>query len=163
VPVVRHEISIFAPDQPVFHIQTMAEARAATQMSSEFGSSLLSFFAVLSLLLAAVGVYGVTSYTVQQRTSEIGVRMALGATPSDLLFSVLGRGLLLTLIGLIVGLAGASVLTKVIKELLHGVSATDPVTLLETMLLLAIVGLLATFIPAWRASRVEPIIALRHE
>jgi len=163
LPSVRREISALVPDQPVFQVQTMAEARAGTQMSSQFGTWLLGFFAVLSLALAAVGVYGVISYTVQQRTREIGVRMAIGATPSDLLFGVLGKGLLLTLIGLGLGVVGALLLTAAMKDLLAGVSSTDPVSLLATMLLLAIVGLLATFIPAYRASRIAPVIALRHE
>lgn len=163
VPEVRHEISALVPDQPVFQIQTTGEARAATQMSSQFGTWLLGFFAVLSLVLAAVGVYGVISYTVQQRTREIGVRMAIGATPSNLLFGVLGKGLLLTFIGLLLGLLGAFALTTVMKDLLNGMSSTDPLSLFATMLVLAVVGLLATFVPAYRASRIEPVIALRHE
>jgi putative ABC transport system permease protein len=163
VPTVRREISSFAPDQPVFQIETMAEARAALQISSQFGTWLLGFFAALSLLLAAVGVYGVTSYTVQQRIREIGIRMAIGATSSDLLFGVLRKGLLLTLTGLVMGLVGALALTTLMKDLLHGLSSADPLSLLGTMLLLALAGLLATFIPACRASRVAPIIALRHE
>jgi putative ABC transport system permease protein len=163
VPEVRHEISALAPDQPVFQVQTMSQARAATQMSSEFGTWLLGFFAVLATSLAAMGVYGVISYTVQQRTREIGVRMALGATAYQLLFSVLSKGLLLTLFGLAAGFVAAIVLTTAMKDLLRGISATDPLSFLGTMLLLAVVGSLATFIPAYRASKVEPMIALRHE
>jgi putative ABC transport system permease protein len=163
IPVARREISAVAPEQPVFQVQTMREAREATQVSSQFGTSILGFFAVLSLVLAAVGVYGVISYTVQQRTREIGVRMAIGATPSDLLFGVLGKGLLLTLIGLGLGLMGALVLNTVMKDLLHGMSSTDPVSLLATVVLLGVAGLFATFIPAFRASRIEPVIALRHQ
>ena len=163
IPSLRREISALVPDQPIFRVQTMAQARAATQMSSEFGTWLLGFFAVLSLILAAVGVYGVISYTVQQRTREIGIRMAIGATPTDLLFGVLRKGLLLTFIGLALGLIGAFLMTAAIKDLLHGVSSTDPLSLFATMLLLALVGLLATFIPAYRASRVEPVAALRYE
>lgn len=163
IPSVRREISALAPDQPVFEVQTMAQARAGTQTSSEFGTWLLGFFAALSLALAAVGVYGVISYTVQQRTREIGIRRAIGATPSDLLFGVLSKGLLLTLIGLALGFVGALVLTTTMKDLLHGMSSTDPLSLLVTMLLLAVVGLLATFIPAYRASRIEPVVALRYE
>ena len=141
----------------------MSQARAATQMSSEFGTWLLGFFAVLATSLAAMGVYGVISYTVQQRTREIGVRMALGATAYQLLFSVLSKGLLLTLFGLAAGFVAAIVLTTAMKDLLRGISATDPLSFLGTMLLLAVVGSLATFIPAYRASKVEPMIALRHE
>ncbi len=163
ISVVRREIADFAPEQPVFQVETMEQARAGTQTSSQFGTWLLGFFAGLSLLLAAVGVYGVTSYTVQQRTREIGIRMAVGATPADLLMAVLSKGFLLTLVGLAAGLVGVLVLSAVMKNLLHGVSTTDPLSLLETMVLLAIVGVIATFIPAFRASRVQPVIALRHE
>lgn len=163
IGMVRRQIAEFVPDQPVFQTETMDEARAGTQSSSKFGTWLLGFFAVLSMMLAAVGVYGVTSYTVQQRTREIGVRMAVGATPSSLLFAVLGKGLFLTMIGLALGLGGAMALSTMMKDLLHGVSSTDPLSLLGTMLLLAVVGALATFIPAFRASRVQPVIALRHE
>lgn len=163
IPEVRREISALAPDQPVYEVQTMAQARAATQMSSEFGAWLLGFFALLALSLAAIGVYGVISYTVQQRTRDIGVQMALGATPGQLLSSVLSRGLLLVIIGLTAGLIGALALNTTMKDLLTGLSTTDPLSFLGTIVLLAVVGLLATFIPAWRASRIDPMIALRHE
>jgi putative ABC transport system permease protein len=163
VPAVQREISELAPDQPVFQVGTLAQARAATEISSEFGTWLLGFFAALALVLAALGVYGVVSYTVEQRTREFGVRMAVGATPMDLLFGVLKQGFYVTLIGLGVGLAGALALTTTMKDLLHGISATDPWSLLGSVVLLAVVGLLATFIPAQRATRVEPSVALRYE
>jgi putative ABC transport system permease protein len=163
IPEVRREVSALAPDQPVYDVQTMSQARAATQMSSEFGTWLLGFFAVLALTLAAIGVYGVISYTVQQRTRDIGVRMALGATPSQLMSSVLAGGGLLMAIGLGLGFLAALALNTTMKDLLSGVSSTDPLSFLGTMLLLGVVGLLATFIPAWRASRIDPMIALRHE
>lgn len=163
IPEVRREISALAPDQPVYQVQTMAEARAATQISSEFGTWLLGFFAVLALTLAAIGVYGVVSYTVQQRTRDMGVRMALGATPWQLLSNVLAGGGLLMAIGLGAGLIGAVALTATMKDLLKGVSSTDPLSFLATVMLLGVVGLLATFIPAWRASRIDAMIALRHE
>jgi putative ABC transport system permease protein len=163
VPAVQREISELAPDQPVFQVQTLAQARAETQVSSEFGAWLLGFFAVLSMVLAALGVYGVVSYTVEQRTREFGVRMAIGATPMDLLFGVLKQGFYVTLIGLGVGLAGALALSATMRDLLHGLSATDPWSLLGSVILLAIVGLLATFIPAQRATRIEPSVALRYE
>ncbi len=163
VPAVQRELSALAPDQPVFQVETLAQARAATQVSSEFGTWLLGFFAVLSMVLAALGVYGVVSYTVEQRTREFGVRMAIGATPMDLLFGVLKQGFYVTLIGLGVGLAGALALSATMRDLLHGLSATDPWSLFGSVILLAIVGLLATFIPAQRATRVEPSVALRYE
>jgi predicted permease len=163
IPVVRRTISTFAPEVPVFQIETMGEARAATQRSSKFGASLLGLFASLSVLLAAVGVYGVMSYAVAQRTREIGVRMAVGATASRVLFHTLSRGLMLTGLGLVVGFVGALGLTTTMSDLLNGVSARDPVSLLLTMLLLLAVALLATSLPADRASRVEPMSALRYE
>lgn len=163
IPAVRRVISGLAPDQPIFQVQTMDEARAAGQVSARFGTWLLGFFAVLSLLLAAVGIYGVVSYSVEQRTREIGVRMAIGATPFDVLFAAINKGLLLTCIGLVLGLAGALVLTRVMGSLLHGISAIDPASFIAAALLLVAVGLFATYIPARRASRVQPMTALRYE
>jgi putative ABC transport system permease protein len=152
-----------APDQPVFQIQTMGEARAAGQLSSRFGTSLLGCFALLSLLLAAIGIYGVISYSVEQRTREIGVRMAIGATPFDILFAAMQKGFSLTFIGLVAGLIGALALTRVMASLLNGLSTIDPASLASAAVLLILVGLFATYIPAWRASRVQPMIALRDE
>ncbi len=141
----------------------MEQARADGRMSSRFGTWLLGTFALLSLLLAAVGIYGVVSYGVEQRTREIGIRMAVGATPFDLLAAALGKGLLLTLAGLAAGLTGALVLTRTMSSFLHGISAIDPASFLIAALVLLAVGLLATYIPARRASRIEPVVALRHE
>jgi putative ABC transport system permease protein len=163
VPEVHRVVAALAPDQPVYQVETMDQARAAGQMSSRFATWLLSFFALLSLLLAAVGIYGVISYSVEQRTREIGVRMALGATPHELLFVALSRGLLLTLAGLAFGLCGALILTRVMGSLLHGISAIDPASFFAAAVLLILVGLAATYIPARRASRIEPIQALRYE
>ncbi len=163
IPAVRKVISGLAPDQPLFQVQTMDEALAAGQVSARFGTWLLGFFAVLSLLLAAVGIYGVVSYSVEQRTREIGVRMAIGATPFDVLFAAVNKGLLLTCIGLVLGLAGALVLTRVMGSLLHGISAIDPASFIAAALLLVAVGLFATYIPARRASKVQPVTALRYE
>ncbi len=160
---VRRAVASLAPDQPVFQIQTMSEARASGQVSARFATSLLGVFAVLSLLLAALGIYGVISYGVEQRTREIGVRMALGATAYDLLFAAIGRGLLLTLDGLAVGLTCALILTRTMGTLLHGVSAIDPPSFFAAAGILVAVGLLATFIPARRATKVEPMVALHHE
>lgn len=160
---VRRVIASLAPDQPVFQVQTMAEARATGQMSSRFATWLLGLFALLSLLLAAVGIYGVISYSVEQRTREIGVRMALGASAFDVLFAALARGLLLTLIGLAFGLAGALILTRTMGTLLHGLSAVDPTSFCAAALVLVAVGLFATYVPARRASKVQPLAALRHE
>ncbi len=163
IPAVHRTISALAPDQPVYQIQTMQQARLAGQASSQFGTWLLGFFALLSLALAAIGVYGVVAYTVEQRTREFGLRMALGATQSNLLLAVLKKGFTLVLLGLALGFAGALLLNTLMGDLLHGISAYDPVAFLGTLVLLLFMGLMATFIPAFRASRVAPMIALRHE
>jgi putative ABC transport system permease protein len=120
-------------------------------------------FGLLTLLLAASGIYGVLSYAVTERTHEMGICAALGAQPRDLLKLVVGQGLLLTLIGLVVGVGAALALTRLIAKLLFGVSATDPVTFVVIPLLLAGVALLACWVPARRAAKVDPLLALRHE
>jgi len=124
---------------------------------------MLGSFAVMALLLAALGVYGVVSQAVAQRTHEIGIRMALGAGQRDVLKLVVGHGMLLTLLGVAAGLAGAFALTRWMTTLLFGVSPTDPLTFAVIALLLALVALLACWIPARRATRIDPLVALRHD
>jgi predicted permease len=143
---------------------TTLEQQLAEQLSPRrFQTGLLGLFSLIALLLASVGIYGVMHYSVTQRTHEIGIRMALGARPGDVLRMVIRQGLTLALAGLAVGLAGAWWLTRVLASLLYGVTPADPPTFLAVSFLLTIVAALATSIPAWRAANVDPLLALRHD
>ena len=162
-PAVRREIGSIDPDQPVADVRTMTQVMAETVARARFNTLLLGIFAGLATLLAAVGIFGVMNYSVQLRTREIGLRMALGAQPGRVLMLVLRQGLLLTLIGIGVGLAGALALSRVMSGLLYGVGATDPVTFAAIVVVLGVVALIACYIPARRATRVDPLIALKYE
>jgi putative ABC transport system permease protein len=160
---VRGEVLAIDRDQPVTRFQMMNEVIASTTAPRRFNTLLLGGFALIALLLAALGIYSVNSYAVTQRTHEIGIRMALGAPAGDVLKLVMRRGLALALAGLAIGLAGALALTRVMAKLLFEVSATDPVTFMGISLVLAAVALFACWIPARRGTKVDPMIALRHE
>ena len=162
-PAVRHEVQVLDDNLPPFNIVTLTENIDISLFPARFGALLLSGFGLLALVLATVGIYGVMSYNVGQRTHEIGIRMALGAQVNNVLRLVVGQGMLLVSIGVAVGLAAAFALTRVVKSLLYGVSATDLATFTVIALLLTIVALLACYIPARRAAKVDPMVALRYE
>ena len=162
-PSVRRESSAIDPAQPLFRVNTMEQVLSQSISTQRLSTTLLTFFAAVALLLAGVGIYGVMSYAVTQRRHEIGIRMALGAQPRDVLRMVVGQGMVLTLVGLVVGLLGAFALTRIMASLLYGVSATDPFVFLTVPFALAAVALLANLVPARRAMRVDPLVALRYE
>jgi ABC-type antimicrobial peptide transport system permease subunit len=141
----------------------MEEAVAKSLAERRFVLQLLGVFASIALLLAAIGIYGVMAYTFSQRTREIGIRMTFGAQRGDILRLALGEGALLVVFGIAAGLAGALVLTRFLQSMLFNVEATDPITFTAIALLLGGVALLACFVPALRATRVAPLVALRYE
>jgi putative ABC transport system permease protein len=159
----RNVIRSLDPEQPVADARTMESLIGTSVARARFNTLLLTIFAVVALLLAGVGVYGVMAYSVSQSAREIGVRMALGARPSDALRLVVTRGMTLTLAGVAIGVAASFALTRLMKSLLFDVSATDPLTFAGIPLLLALVALLACLIPARRAAKVDPMVALRCE
>jgi len=160
---VRKEVNALDPDQPIAAIRPMTEWVAMSAAGARYRTTLLGLFALLAMILAATGIYGVMSYSVAQRTQEIGVRMALGARPLDVLKLVVRQGMMLALIGVIVGLAGALALTRVMSSLLFGVTERDPITFVAVAALLIVVAFISCFVPAHRATRIDPLIALRCE
>ena len=162
IAAVRREVQEMDSHIPMSG-ETLVEKLSLPKLPARIAASVLGGFGLLALALAAIGIYGVISYAVSTRTHEIGIRMALGAQKADVLKLVLGQGMMLTMIGIAIGLSAALVLTRLMKSLLFGVSATDPVTFAVASLLLAAVALLACYLPARRATRVDPMDALRHE
>ena len=163
VGAVRQAIRAVDPDQPVSNVATMEEVLGREASQRRLGMILLTAFAVLALLLASLGIYGVLAYFVTQHRNEIGVRLALGATPARILLLVLQKGMKLTLVGVVIGLVASFALTRLMTSLLFGVNAVDPLTFVAVPLLLAVVALFACWIPARRAARVDPMVALRYE
>ena len=160
---LRSAVREIDPNQPVVKIRTMEENMATSVTEPRFRTWLIGIFAALALVLAAVGIYGVMSYSVNQRTNEMGIRVTLGAQPNDVFRIVVGEGLRLALIGVGVGLIGALAATRVLRTFLYGVSAIDPVTFAVTAALLTLVAVAACYFPARRATRVDPMVALRYE
>jgi putative ABC transport system permease protein len=163
IAAVRNEVQAVDHRLPIFNIGTLAEFINDELGAQRMAVIIIGLSGLLALILASVGLYGVMSYTVLQRTHEIGVRLALGAQARDVLKLVVEQGMKLALFGVGLGLAGALALTRLLKTLLFGVSATDPLTFIVIALLLALVALLACYTPARRATKVEPIVALRCE
>jgi predicted permease len=163
VNAIRQEVMALDRNVPIASVRTMEQIMATVTVQPRFNMILLGIFAAVALVLAAVGIYGVLSYSVTQRTHEIGLRLALGAQQGEVLKLVVRQGMILALLGVAIGLAASFALTRLLTGLLYGVSATDPLTFIVIALLLTMVALMACWIPARRATKVDPMIALRHE
>jgi predicted permease len=161
--VVQRQVQALDPDQPAYRIRTMGELMSESMARRRLSMFLLAIFAGVALALAAVGIYGIMSYSVAQRAHEVGIRMALGAGSMDVVRMVLGQSLGLTLAGILVGLLGSLALTNFLSSLLFNIKATDATTFLLVALILAVVALVASFVPAYRATTVDPVNALRQE
>jgi putative ABC transport system permease protein len=160
---VRGQIAALNKDQAVFNVRTMEQIVSQSVAPRRFSMLLLAVFAVVALALAVIGIYGMLSYAVAQRTREIGLRMTLGAQRTDVMRLVIGHGMKLAIAGVVLGLIASFALTRTMKNLLFGVSATDPITFVSITVLLAVVAFVACWIPARRATKVDPILALRYE
>jgi len=163
VSSIRRQVENLDAEQPISDVNTMDEIVTQAEAGHRFPMVLLGLFAALALVLAGVGIYGVMSYSVNQQMHEIGIRMALGAAQRDVLGTVLKRGTVLAAAGIGAGVAGALALTHLMSRLLFGVRSTDPLTFALVAIALAVVGVLASLIPARRAAKVDPMVALRYE
>jgi putative ABC transport system permease protein len=162
-PAIQKELRSMDQEQALFQVRPLEEVISNSLSQRRFNSLLLIIFGALAGLMAAVGIYGVIAYSVTQRTNEIGIRLALGAQPRDVLKMILGQGIKLTLAGVAIGLIAAFALTRILSSLLYGVSATDPLTFLGVPVLLIAVAALASYLPARRATKVDPCVALRYD
>jgi putative ABC transport system permease protein len=160
---LQKEIRALDPDQPVADVRTLDAVVAKSIARPRFNTLLLTIFAGVALVLASVGLYGVMNYSATQRTHEVGIRMALGATRRDIMRLVVGNGMMLTLAGILIGVLASWGLTRVMASLLFGVTATDLPTFVGVSVVLAAVAFIANYIPARKATRVDPVIALRYE
>jgi putative ABC transport system permease protein len=163
VQAIRGEVSAVDPSVPVFKVKPLQQYIDERLFAKRVAVYSLAIGAFIALLLSAVGIYSVVAYSVTQRTHEIGLRLALGASRSDILRLIVGSGLRLVLIGGAIGLAGALVLTQLLRGLLFGVSARDPITLAGIISILTMVALLASYLPARRAMKLDPLNALRYQ
>jgi putative ABC transport system permease protein len=159
----RNQIRNLDSDQPIYNIRTMDEIRGESIAPQRLNLTLLTIFAAIAFVLAVVGIYGVMSYAVTQRTHEIGIRMAIGAQPRDVFRMILGQGMFLTIIGMVAGLLGAFALTRLMATMLFNVKPTDPLTFAAVAFLLIAVALIACYIPGRRATKVDPVDSLRYE
>ncbi len=163
VEAARRQVASLDRNTPIYHVETLDQYFSESVAVPRFISLLLAGFAGVALLLACLGIYGVIAYIVVRRTREIGIRMALGARKGDVLRMVIGEGLRPALAGVVIGIIGALKLTRLLSGLLYGVKPTDPVTFAAVSLILTGVALLASYIPARRATNVDPTVALRYE
>jgi predicted permease len=163
IGAIRAEVQKLDENLPLYDVRTFTEHIGMSLFPARIAATLLSSFGLLALILSTIGIYGVVSFSVAQRTREIGIRMALGAQAADVLKLIAGRGMALALIGISIGIAAAVALTRFMESLLYGVSATDPMTFIIITALLALVALVACYIPARRATKVDPMVALRYE
>jgi len=160
---LRSAIAEIDPNQPLVKVRTMEQNMATTVAQPRFRAWLIGIFAMLALVLSGVGVYGVMSYTVTQRTSEIGVRVTMGAQPGDVFRIIVGEAFRLALLGVGIGLVAALALTRLLRSFLFGISAYDPLTFVGVSVLLTTVAIAASYFPARRATQVDPLVALRYE
>jgi putative ABC transport system permease protein len=165
IPVVQQEIDKFAPGLPMFDVETMAQALNTLNglLLFQLGAGIAAALGILGLVLAIVGVYGIVSYVTSQRTHEIGIRLALGAEPRQILTMVLRQGLLIIVVGMAIGLISAAAAGRLAADFLVGVSPTDPLIFSGVSVFLVCIALLACYIPARRATKVDPMVALRYE